>query len=346
MEYEGRICRAPMERASFMLPVMVGCSYNKCKFCNLFRRLKYRELPLEQIEAELLRVKRLGGSPKTVFLGDGSAFDLHTTRLLEILNLIHAYFPACSAINADATVSGILKKTEEELAALYAGGMRHLYIGIESGLDDVLRFMQKDHTMAQAEKAVTELHKHGYFFDAHIMTGVAGAGRGTENAEALAAFLNRTHPARVINFSMFLHGEVPLYKDVLNGRYEPADELANLKEEERLLELLGDDENRPVSYDGFHDFLQFRVRGLLPQDREKMLTAVRAEIAAYENTEPEYAFVHGDCTACSLKKDDGSGYVWEPAKLEHADGEIKKQANRVGTTSILQSFSAPCTKLF
>lgn len=53
MEYEGRICRAPMERASYMLPVMVGCSYNKCKFCNLFRDLKYRELPLEQVEEEL-----------------------------------------------------------------------------------------------------------------------------------------------------------------------------------------------------------------------------------------------------------------------------------------------------
>ena len=49
MEYEGRICRAPMERASYMLPVMVGCSYNKCKFCNLFRDLKYRELPLEHL---------------------------------------------------------------------------------------------------------------------------------------------------------------------------------------------------------------------------------------------------------------------------------------------------------
>ena len=57
MEYEGRICRAPMERASYMLPVMVGCSYNKCKFCNLFRDLKYRELPLEQVEEELQRVK-------------------------------------------------------------------------------------------------------------------------------------------------------------------------------------------------------------------------------------------------------------------------------------------------
>lgn len=60
MEYEGRICRAPMERASYMLPVMVGCSYNKCKFCNLFRDLKYRELPLEQVEEELQRVNESG----------------------------------------------------------------------------------------------------------------------------------------------------------------------------------------------------------------------------------------------------------------------------------------------
>ena len=309
MEYEGMICRAPMERSSFMLPIMAGCSYNRCAFCNLFRHLTYRELPLETIEAELLRVKRLGGSPKTVFLGDGNAFDTDTTRLLTILDLIHTYFPACTAVNADATVSGILKKTEKERAALYAGGMRHLYIGIESGLDDVLAFMNKDHDTAQAEKAVMELHKHGYFFDAHIMTGVAGAGRGIENAEALAAFLNRTRPARVINFSMFLHGEVPLYKAIENGTYTPADELANLKEEERLIELLGTDTNYPIMYEGFHDFLQFRVRGRLPQDREKMLKTVRAEIAAYGQAESLYAFVHGECSACTLEKSDGAK-VW------------------------------------
>ena len=58
MDYEGQICRAPMERSSFMLPVMVGCSYNKCRFCMLFKHLKYRELPLEQIEQELQRVAK------------------------------------------------------------------------------------------------------------------------------------------------------------------------------------------------------------------------------------------------------------------------------------------------
>ena len=70
MEYEGQICRAPMERSSFMLPIMVGCSYNRCRFCNLFRHLRYRELPYEQIEGELLRVKKAGGHPRKIFLGD------------------------------------------------------------------------------------------------------------------------------------------------------------------------------------------------------------------------------------------------------------------------------------
>ena len=68
MNYEGQICRGPMERASFMLPVEVGCAYNRCKFCTLFKHLKFRELSMDQIEEELKRVSRINGNPKTVFL--------------------------------------------------------------------------------------------------------------------------------------------------------------------------------------------------------------------------------------------------------------------------------------
>lgn len=64
MEYEGQICRSPMERAAFSLPVTVGCCYNKCYFCNLFKHLQYRELPLDQIEAELRRVSEMGAAPR------------------------------------------------------------------------------------------------------------------------------------------------------------------------------------------------------------------------------------------------------------------------------------------
>ncbi len=305
MDYEGQICRAPMERSSFMLPVMVGCSYNRCRFCNLFRHLNYRELPMEQIEGELARVKRVGGSPNKIFLGDGNAFGLKTGRLVQILERIHKYFPACECINMDATVTSVLKKTEKELELLYKSGVRHLYLGIESGLDDVLVFMEKDHNRKQAYEAIDKLKNAGLVYDAHIMTGVAGRGRGQENAEALADFLNRTEPSCVVNFSMFLHKEVPLYKYIEDGVYFPADELESLKEERTLLKLL----KAEVFYDGLHDFIEVRVRGKMPEDKDKLVEKLDKVIGEYEDKEPLYAYVQGECP--KLERCDNSKKVWD-----------------------------------
>lgn len=304
MNYEGQICRAPMERSSFMLPVTVGCPYNQCKFCNLFRHLRYRELPAEKIEEELKRVKDIGGSPTKIFLGDGNAFGLKTERLFWILERIQSYFPDCRTINMDATVTSILQKSEQELKRLAEYGVRHLYLGIESGLEDVLTFMKKDHTVSEAYEAIEWLQAAGLIYDAHIMTGVAGRGRGRENADALAQFLNQTHPAHVVNFSMFIHREVPLYREIENGNYVPADELESLREEKRLLEQL----NIPVKYEGFHDYLQIRVRGKLPSDQEKMVGKLETFIKKYEAKPPIYALVQGECP--DLVKCDNLENVW------------------------------------
>lgn len=304
MNYEGQICRAPMERSSFMLPVTVGCPYNQCKFCNLFRHLRYRELPAEKIEEELKRVKDVGGSPTKIFLGDGNAFGLKTERLFWILERIQSYFPDCRTINMDATVTSILQKSEQELKRLAECGVRHLYLGIESGLEDVLAFMKKDHTVSEAYEAIERLRAAGLIYDAHIMTGVAGRGRGQENADAMAHFLNQTHPAYVVNFSMFIHREVPLYREIENGNYVPADELESLREEKRLLEQL----NIPVKYEGFHDYLQIRVRGKMPSDQEKMVGKLEAFIKKYEAKPPIYALVQGECP--DLVKCDNLENVW------------------------------------
>lgn len=302
MEYEGQICRAPMERFSFMLPIMVGCSYNRCRFCNLFRHLRYRELPISEIEKELIRVKNIGGRPKRIFLGDGNAFAQKSERLVQILEMIRRYFPECEEINMDATVTSILKRTDARLEEFRRLGVRHLYLGIESGLDDVLAFMEKDHNQEQAYEAIGRLHQFGMIYDAHIMTGVAGRGRGKENAEALAGFLNRTKPAHVVNFSMFLHKEVPLYQNILDGSFVPASERENLEEERHLLERLEAD----ILYDGFHDFIEFRVRGRLPRDKERMLAKLDEKIRNTPETEV-YSYVCGECPA--LEKCNGER-VW------------------------------------
>ena len=288
MEYEGQICRGPMERASYMLPISVGCSYNQCRFCMLFKHLAYRELPLEQIEEELRRVSSIGGNPRQVFLGDGNAFSARTQRMLSILAMVHRYFPACETVNMDATVHDILRKPREELAALSAAGVRTLYLGIECGLDDVLVRMNKGQTMAQAGEAIEKLHQAGMSYGAHMMTGISGRGRGLENAQALADFYNRTRPDRIVNFSIFLHRSAPLYQDILSGQFLPADELENLREEHRLLELLKTD---GLSYDGFHDCISFRVRGILPRDREKMLRKLESAIEEYEKKDPIFSIV-------------------------------------------------------
>lgn len=287
MNYEGQICRPPMERSSFMLPVAVGCSYNLCTFCTLFKHLTYRELPMEQIDAELKRVKDAGGEPERIFLGDGNAFGLETSHLLHILERIHHYFPSCHTINMDATVTNIHRKSDAELTALYQAGIHNLYLGIETGLDDVLRFTRKDHTLDEAYQEIERMQAVGFIFNAHIMTGIAGEGRGMENAEKTAEFFNRTHPARITNFSLFLHSCAPLYQDIQSGRFRPASELENLQEERRLLELLETDH---LVYDGFHDFIELRVKGTLPVDREKMCRKLDDAIALWAQKEPVFSF--------------------------------------------------------
>ena len=282
MQYEGQICRPPMERSSYMLPVAVGCSYNACTFCGLFKHLRYRELPKEQIEAEMIRVHTAGGSPKTIFLGDGNAFGLATDHLMWILNKIHQYFPGCTAVNMDATVTNISEKSDEELQMLYDAGVRNLYLGIESGLDDVLAFMKKDHNLEQAYTQIDRIQKVGMIFNAHIMTGIAGKGRGIENAEATAAFFNRTKPHKVINFNIFHHKSSALYRDIEAGSYEAADEQEDLREELRFLELIDVD---GMVYDAFHDVVELRFRGTFPKDKEKLIAKAR-EAVAYWDQQP------------------------------------------------------------
>ncbi|MBO5994226.1 MAG: radical SAM protein [Firmicutes bacterium] len=312
MDYEGQICRAPMERSSFMLPVMVGCSYNACRFCGLFKHLKYRALPFEQVEAELRRISSMGGNPKKIFLGDGNAFTFETEYLLKLISTVKGYFPGAETFNMDATVTSILEKSDHELKNLHDAGVRHLYIGIETGLDDVLHFMQKDHNLAEAHEAIERLHSAGLIYDAHIMTGIAGRGRGEENAFALAEFFNETHPAHVVNFSLFLHDRVPLYEDMVNGLFVPASELDNLKEARTLISHIEVDDGHPIKYDGFHDYISYRVRGTLPKDKEKMLNSLDkaiAEEAEEDRSMPIYSFT--DASGKRFFNEETGRYIWD-----------------------------------
>ena len=295
MNHRGTICRTSRERGSFELPVSQGCPYNACAFCNLYKGTRYRELPLEQVEQFLLRVRDAGGTPKRVMLGEGNAFYMDHDRIMHIIGMIEEYLPSIEEIASDASIPAIAAKTDEQLVELAAHGYRMVYVGIESGLDDVLEYMRKDHNNTQAHEQLSRLHAAGIDFGAHIMTGVAGAGRGLENARATAAFLNDTQPAYICNFSMNIGPltELGLWEE--DGLFTAADALECLEEERELVRLL----DIQTSFEGYHvahdvqaahearegefnDFLTrwVHTKGALPADRARILDMLDTAIAA------------------------------------------------------------------
>ena len=280
MDYEGRICRSPFERGAFMLPVMVGCTHNKCKFCGLFKHLKFRVLPTEQVEAEILRVAEKGGNPETVFLGDGNAFCLSADSLLQIAELIHKNFPATRRINMDATVRNILSRTDDELKALSNAGVYNLYVGIECGLEDVLAFMNKGNTLAEAKEAIGRLKAAGMTYSAHMMSGIVGEGRGEENARALAQFFNETQPLNICNFDLGMHKSVELWEDYEKGTYKVSSAAERFAEEKLLIELL--EPECEIHYDAVFEVPPMRFIGTLPQDKDKLIDQFASAYEKYK----------------------------------------------------------------
>ena len=275
MEYEGVICRPPMELGAFLLPVAVGCTHNQCTFCAFYKDKKFRIIPLEEVEAELARASETGRIPRRIFLGDGNPFVLPTDRLLTILDMIRRHFPEMPPVHLDATVANVAGKSDEELRAPRLAGVRKVYIGIECGDASALTKLQKGFTLSRAREQTARLQAADIDWGAHLMLGCSGQGKGHETALQTAAFLNDTHPTDIINVEMFAHRGTELFRQISAGEFMQAGTLESLKEERTLIENI----RIGVNYDGFHGWHEFHVWGQLPEKRTAMLRKLDAAIA-------------------------------------------------------------------
>lgn len=275
MDYEGVICRPPMELGAFLLPVTVGCTHNQCTFCTFYQDIGFRVIPPEEVEAELDRAAKSRRTPRRIFLGDGNPFVLETDRLLAILDMIRRRFPDMPPVRMDATVGSVAAKSDGELRALGGAGVQELYIGIECGVEGTLARLKKGFTLSQAREQLARLESAGIAWGAHLMLGTGGEGMGRETALQTADFLNETRPRDAINVEMFIHPGTELYRQVKAGEFRRAGALESLEEERALIENL----RIPMYYDGFHGWREFHVWGALPEKRDAMLRKLDAAIA-------------------------------------------------------------------
>jgi len=274
LAYDYPLYRPPSESDSLIFQVTLGCSFNKCSFCDMYRTKEYVERPWEEIRSEIDLMARLYPDSPRIFLADGDALNLSKDRLVQILQYIYQKFPKIERVSCYAMPKNLLQKTDDELAELRKAGLHMFYVGIESGNDTVLKKVTKGATGKSIVQACNKAKKHGFVLSCMIILGLGGKKYSKEHMADTARVLSEVAPDYV--GALTLHLDPSLHEEFMEKYAEPfefIDDMDVLGE----LEMLIRDFNpaTPVVFRANHASNVYSIKGTMPDDREKMLELVR-----------------------------------------------------------------------
>ena len=225
------------EENSAALEVCLGCSWSKCRFCD-FAKDKFTVHDMDRIEHDLQILARLQpDNPRLFFLGENT-FCLKTERLLEIMDLSQHYMPNVVQFAMYGRIDDIAAKSDQDLNALASHGLDALHIGIESGCDDVLAYMNKGFTSEEAVRQLHRLDKAGIGYHITIIGGLGGKTYSRFHAMGTARLLDRINPRSVWCLKLHLFEGTPLYKEAKMHQFDQMTPVEVLQEEYFMLQNL------------------------------------------------------------------------------------------------------------
>ncbi|KAA5606634.1 radical SAM protein [Roseospira marina] len=278
LAYDMPLYRPPSEGRNLIIQATLGCSFNRCAFCSMYRSKTYRVRPLDDVRRDIDAAARVWPAADRVFLADGDALVLPTAHLHAILDHLRARFPALTRVSAYATPANLLKKTPEDLASLKAARLSLVYLGVESGSADVLRRITKGASPQGHATAIDKARAAGLKVSATVILGLAGAEGWEEHATATAALINQAPPTYLSTLQLYLEEERlgPFVEQMTrDGRtFTFQDDAAVLAEQRMFLETLNPP--RPVIFRSNHASNALALAGTLPRDKDRLLAEVTA----------------------------------------------------------------------
>ncbi|MEE9912066.1 MAG: radical SAM protein [Deltaproteobacteria bacterium] len=280
------IIRPPSEHDSYYLPLTSGCSNNSCTFCNFsFTKLGLRDLAdvKGEIDAMSLYVNSrvlVPGQPRIVyyilqewdgrkvFLQDGDALVYPYPKLLEVLQYLNSKFPKIQRIASYATPQDILRRSVDELKALRDQKLGILYMGVESGDDEVLRRIQKNVNHDQIVEAAQKVKEAGILLSATVILGLGGVKGSERHVSETARILTEMDPDYAGALTLTLVPGTALYKEWERGEIELITPFDSLKELKGLVEH---STFTNCFFSSMHASNYFAVRGTMPKDKDKIL---------------------------------------------------------------------------
>lgn len=238
MRYEGAIYRPPSEAYSLLIQVSFGCSHNKCDFCNMFKEKQFKIRKVDQIIEDLERARHHYRTVKRVFLADGDALILKMQDLEKILLKTRELFPECERVAAYATVQDILRKSEGELRKLKDLGLSILYLGVESGSNEILKDVNKGSIVSDMVEAGKRAEKAGIKISATLIIGLGGKEKWEMNAIESAKVISEIDPEYLGLLTLTVDHGTEMYDKVHKGEITPLSPVEVMIEIRKFIENL------------------------------------------------------------------------------------------------------------
>lgn len=292
IRYVEPVFRPPSEAQSLILPVTDGCSWNQCTFCEMYTAPQKHFRPRD--EAEVLQSivhsgVAFGTDVRRVFLADGDALVLSTRRLLAILSAIRSHLPSVRRVSSYCLPRNLRRKSVEELRELADAGLSIVYVGAESGDDEVLARVNKGETFESTREALDKLGQAGITRSVMILNGLGGPHLSAQHADNSARLLNATQPEYAATLVVsFPQGEAR-FRNGFPG-WQPLSQLQLFQEMERFLGQL---ELRRTVFRSDHASNWLVLKGTLGADKERLLEQVRRAIAEPDRAPLRPAWARG-----------------------------------------------------
>ncbi len=275
IEYEPPVYRPPGEWRSFLVQATIGCSHNGCTFCGMYKGKKFRVRPLEDIIGDIREAAAFYNQYEKVFLCDGDAIAMKTEDLLEILREIKQDFPHCRLISTYAGPKSTLSKTPEELKLLQVAGLGRAYLGIETGMESLLKSTNKGVTRARMLEAGLRLRNAGIDLWGIILIGLGGKPLSMENARETAKIVNEMQPNHLSAMNYTPVEGTKLGNQALRGEFQVLSAKESLMETAELIRNL-DVSGMHFTSDHASNYLP--LKGTLNEDRDKLLRLIDGAI--------------------------------------------------------------------
>lgn len=276
MDYVGRIFRPPSEARSLLLQVTVGCSHNRCTYCDMYRDKQFSAKPFELVERDIREAAALGPRFEKLFLCDGDALILSTARLIAILDSVREHLPWIERVGVYGDTRSVGKKSVAELEKLRQAGLGIVYHGVESGADDVLALIDKGGTRAECIETAAKLRAAGISHSVMVLLGIGGTRLSELHAHETASLISAMDPPFVGALTTTVVAGTPLAELERRGEFVLPDKFRLLEE---LRTIVQESTLSNCRFSSNHASNYLPVRAELPRDKAELVGVLDAVIA-------------------------------------------------------------------